>query len=210
MSRSIPLDKALDDALLVLYQNGEAIRPSNGYPLRLLVPGYEGNANVKWLRRLKVTDAPTMTRDETSKYTDLLADGTSRMFSLNLESKSVITSPSGGQQMNGPGLYQISGLAWSGHGRITKVEVSADGGLSWAEAALSGPVHSKSLTRFRLPWRWNGNESILMSRATDETGFIQPTRQQIFAKWGTRFGYHTNSIQCWGISGTGEVNNVYI
>lgn len=210
MSRSIPMSKALDDAMLVLYQNGEAIRPSNGYPLRLLVPGFEGNANVKWLRRLKVTNAPTMTRDETSKYTDLLPDGTARMFSLSLESKSVITSPSGGQQLNGPGLYQISGLAWSGHGRITKVEVSADGGLSWAEAALSGPVLPKSLTRFRLPWRWNGHESVLMSRATDETGFVQPDRQQVFAKWGTRFNYHTNSIQCWGISGTGAVTNVYV
>ena len=210
MGRSIPLSKAMDDAMLVLYQNGEAIRPANGYPLRLLVPGYEGNANVKWLRRLKVTDTPTMTRDETSKYTDLLADGTSRIFSLSLEAKSVITSPSGGQQMNGPGLYQISGLAWSGHGRIRKVEVSADGGLSWAEAALSGSVQSKSLTRFRLPWRWNGSESILMSRATDETGTVQPTRQQIIAKLGTQFNYHMNSIQCWGVSGTGAVSNVYI
>lgn len=210
MSRSIPLAKAMGDAMLALYQNGESVRPANGYPVRLLVPGYEGNTNVKWLRRLKVTDGPTMARDETSKYTDLMADGTSRIFSLSMEAKSVITSPSGAQQMNGPGLYQISGVAWSGHGRISKVEVSADEGRSWAEAALSGPVQSRSLTRFRLPWHWKGNESTLMSRATDETGFVQPSRQQLFAKWGTRFDFHNNAIQSWRISAAGAITNVYV
>ena len=146
----------MDDALIALYQNGERVRPSNGYPMRLLLPGYEGNMNVKWLRRIKLTEGPTMTKDETSKYTITLPDGKSLQFVLPQEGKSVITQPSPGLTMKGPGLYEISGLAWSGYGRITKVEVSADGGKSWAGAALQPPVLSKALTRFRIPWRWNG------------------------------------------------------
>src|SRR5215831_14138728 len=152
MSRSIPMDKALDDAMIAVYQNGERLRPENGYPMRLLLPGWEGNTCVKWLRRIKVTDAPVMTKDETSKYTDLMLDGTARQFTFRMGVKSVITSPSGGLTMQGPGLYQISGLAWSGAGRIRRVDISADGGATWAQAALSTPVLSKALTRFRMAW----------------------------------------------------------
>jgi len=178
MSRSIPIAKVMDDAILALYQNGERIRPSNGYPIRLLLPGYEGNMNVKWLRRLKVTEAPTMTKDETSKYTISLPDGKALQFVFPMEGKSVITHPSPGLTMKGAGLYEISGLAWSGYGKITKVDVSADGGKSWSPAALQEPVLAKALTRFRIPWRWNGGPAVLQSRATDETGYVQPTRSQ--------------------------------
>src|SRR6266700_104180 len=182
MSRSVPLAKAMDDALIALYQNGEPVRPSNGYPMRLLLPGYEGNMQVKWLRRIKLTEGPTMTKDETSKYTITLPDGKSLQFVLPQEGKSVITRPSPGLTMKGPGLYEISGLAWSGYGRITKVEVSADGGKSWAPAALQPPVLSKALTRFRMAWRWNGGPAVVQSRATDDTGYVQPTRAELIAK----------------------------
>jgi sulfane dehydrogenase subunit SoxC len=210
MSRSVPLAKALDDALLALYQNGERLRPSNGYPVRLFLPGYEGNMNVKWLRRIKVTAEPTMTKDETSKYTDLQPDGRSLLFTFPMEVKSVITSPSGGQTMRGPGLYQISGIAWSGFGKIRRVEVSADGGKSWAEAALTEPVLSKALTRFRMPWRWDGSPSLLMSRAIDEFGSVQPTRAALMAARGANYRYHYNAIQSWNVTPAGEIGNVYV
>lgn len=209
MSRSVPMAKALDDALLAVYQNGERLRPENGYPMRLFLPGYEGNMNVKWLRRIKVTAEPTMTKDETSKYSDLQPDGRSLLFTFPMEVKSVITSPSGGLKMQGPGLYQISGLAWSGFGRIRRVEISADRGQSWAEAALSEPVLSKALTRFRMAWRWNGGPTVLLSRAIDETGAVQPTRTALLAARGAQFRYHYNAIQSWSVSGAGEVANVY-
>jgi sulfane dehydrogenase subunit SoxC len=209
MSRSIPLAKAMDDALIALYQNGERIRPSNGYPMRLLLPGYEGNMNVKWLRRIKVTEGPTMTKDETSKYTITLPDGKSLQFVLPMEGKSVITQPSPGLTMKGSGLYEISGLAWSGYGKITKVEVSADSGKSWAQAALQPPVLSKALTRFRMPWRWNGGPAVLQSRATDETGYMQPTREKMIAVRGSRTIYHSNAITTWAVSDKGEVKHVY-
>src|SRR5438876_1312511 len=175
MSRSVPLAKAMDDALIALYQNGERIRPSNGYPLRLLLPGYEGNMHVKWLRRIKATEGPTMTKDETSKYTISLPDGKALQFVFPIEAKSVITHPSPGLAMKGAGLYEISGLAWSGYGKISKVDVSADGGTSWAPAALQEPVLAKALTRFRVAWRWNGGPAILQSRAADDTGYVQRT-----------------------------------
>ena len=209
MGRSIPLAKAMDDAMVAIYQNGEAIRPSNGYPMRLLLPGFEGNTNIKWLHRIKLATGPTMTRDETSKYTDLMADGTSRMFSLTMDPKSVITNPSFGQKMRGPGLYQVSGLAWSGHGRIRRVEVSADGGKSWAEAALSDLVASKAATRFRMPWRWDGSPSVLMSRAIDEAGNVQVSRSQLLAAMGSNFQYHNSAITCWAIAANGEITHVY-
>src|SRR5438552_803989 len=167
MSRSVPLAKAMDDALIALFQNGERIRPSNGYPIRLLLPGYEGNINVKWLRRIKVTASPTMTKDETSKYTILLQDGKAWQFVFPLEVKSIITKPSPGLGLKEPGFAEISRLAWSGNGRIRQVDVSADGGQSWAPAALQGPVLPKALTRFRIPWQWNGGPAVLQSRATD-------------------------------------------
>jgi sulfane dehydrogenase subunit SoxC len=209
MSRSIPIEKAMDDAMIALYQNGERVRPSNGYPIRLLLPGWEGNMNVKWLRRIKLTEGPTMTKDETSKYTILLPSGKALQFVFPLEGKSVITHPSPGLTLRGPGLYEISGLAWSGYGKVAKVEVSADGGKSFGEAALSEPLLSKALTRFRMAWRWDGGAAVLQSRATDETGYVQPSRAQLIALRGDRGGFHNNMIQSWGVSGNGEVKNVY-
>jgi sulfane dehydrogenase subunit SoxC len=209
MSRSVPLAKVMDDAILALYQNGERLRPENGYPLRLFLPGYEGNMSVKWLRRLKVVDAATMTRDETSHYTDVLLNGKALMFTYPMEVKSIITSPSTGLALHGAGLYEITGLAWSGLGKIARVEVSADGGNSWAEAALSDPVLSKSFTRFRMAWRWNGGPAVLKSRAVDETGAVQPTRESFVRERGERMNYHNNAIQAWSIAPNGEVANVY-
>ena len=209
MSRSVPMAKAMDDAMLALYQNGERIRPSNGYPLRLLLPGYEGNMNVKWLRRIKVTQGPTMTKDETSKYTISLPDSKALQFVFPIETKSVITHPSPGLVMKGAGLYEISGLAWSGYGKISKVDVSADGGKSWALAALQEPVLAKALTRFRIAWHWNGGPAILQSRATDESGYVQPARARLIADRGIRTIYHFNGIASWAVGESGEVTHVY-
>src|SRR5499427_6466089 len=209
MSRSFPVEKALDDALICLYQNGERVRPANGYPVRLLLPGFEGNMNVKWLRRIKLTEGPTMTKDETSKYTILLPSGKALQFVFPLEGKSIITHPSPGLTVRGAGLYEISGLAWSGYGKITKVEVSADGGKSWAPAVLQQPVLSMALTCFRMAWRWNGGPAILQCRATDETGSIQPTRAELIAKRGTKTIYHFNGITSWSVAENGEVKHVY-
>jgi sulfane dehydrogenase subunit SoxC len=209
MSRSVPLAKAMDDALVALYQNGEPVRPSNGYPMRLLLPGYEGNMNVKWLRRIKLTAGPTMTKDETSKYTILLADGKSLQFCFAQEAKSVITRPSPGLTMNAPGLYEITGLAWSGYGRIAKVDVSADGGASWTQAALQEPVLPMAVTRFRAPWRWDGGPAVLQSRATDDSGYVQPSRSRLIADRGARGNYHFNGISSWAVAPSGEVKHVY-
>jgi sulfane dehydrogenase subunit SoxC len=209
MSRSVPLAKIMDDALIALYQNGERLRPENGYPLRLFLPGYEGNMSVKWLRRLKVVREPTMTRDETSHYTDVLLGGKALILTYPMEVKSIITSPSTGLALNEPGLYEITGLAWSGLGRIRLVEVSADGGRSWAEAALNDPVLPKSFTRFRMAWRWSGGPAVLMSRAVDDTGAVQPTRASVVAERGERQNYHNNGIQAWAVATGGEVSNVY-
>jgi len=210
MSRSVPMAKAMDDAILALYQNGERLRPEQGYPVRLFLPGYEGNMNVKWLRRIKVTAEPTMTKDETSKYSDLQPNGRAKLFTFPMEVKSVITSPSGMQTMQGAGLYQISGVAWSGFGRIRRVEISADGGKSFAQAALDGPALPKAFTRFRMPWRWDGSPSVLMSRAVDETGAVQPTRAALMAARGAQFRYHYNAIQSWSVAAGGAVSNVYV
>jgi sulfane dehydrogenase subunit SoxC len=209
MSRSVPMEKALDDAMIAMYQNGERLRPENGYPIRLLLPGWEGNTNVKWLRRLKVTAEPVMTKDETSKYTDSMPDGTALQFTFPMGVKSLITSPSGGLKMQGAGLYQISGIAWSGAGRIRRVEVSADGGKTWAPASLSAPVLPKALTRFRMAWRWEGRPAVLISRAIDETGAIQPTRDALLREGGAAHRYHYHALQSWAVSAAGEVRNVY-
>ena len=205
MSRSVPLAKAMDDALLAYGQNGEALRPGQGYPLRLILPGWEGNINVKWLRRIEAGDQPFMTKDETSKYTDLLADGTARMFTFEMDAKSVITRPSGGHKLSGAGFYEISGLAWSGRGRIEKVEVSTDGGTTWTQAALDEPRHGKAFTRFRVPWRWEGGEVQLLSRATDETGYVQPTVEELIAARGENSLYHNNGIKIWQVGADGAV-----
>lgn len=209
MSRSVPLAKAMDDVMIALYQNGERVRPSNGYPMRLLLPGWEGNMQVKWLRRIKLTDGPLMVRDETSKYTVLQKDGKAQQFFFPMEAKSIITHPSPGVNMRGQGLYEISGLAWSGNGRITRVEVSADGGKSWARAQLQEPVISKALTRFRLAWNWNGSPATLQSRAVDSTGYVQPTRAKLLAERGSRAFYHFNGISTWSVSEKGEIAHVY-
>lgn len=209
MTRSIPLSQAMDEALLCYAQNGEALRPEQGYPLRLLLPGWEGNVCIKWLRRLKLGTGPFMTRDETSHYTDLLPDGKARQFTLVMDAKSVITSPSGGQKIE-PGFVEIRGLAWSGRGRITLVEVSTDGGLNWQRAQLQERVLSKCATSFRLPWRWNGKPSLLQSRCTDETGYVQPTRQQLIAVRGLHSYYHYNGIQSWSIAADGSLSNVHL
>ena len=209
MSRSVPMAKALDDGMLALYQNGERLRPENGYPLRLLLPGYEGNMNVKWLRRLKVTSTPTMTKDETSRYSDLHADGKSLMFTYPMDVKSVITRPSPGVALRAPGLYEVSGIAWSGRGTIKQVDVSADGGQTWAAAALSDPVLPRALTRFRIAWKWNGAPAVLKSRATDDSGAVQPTRDVLLSAHGTNAIFHYNAIQAWQVETSGEVKNVY-
>jgi len=207
MSRSIPLAKAMDDAMVCLYQNGERVRPSNGYPLRLLLPGFEGNMNVKWLRRLKLVATPVMTKDETSKYTILLQDGKAWQFVFPMEVKSFITHPSPGLALREPGFYEISGLAWSGRGKIKSVEVSADGGASFAPAVLNEPVLPKALTRFRAAWQWDGGPVTLQSRATDDTGMMQPTRAQFAAERGLRGQYHYNAIASWRVDQQGEVHN---
>ena len=208
MSRSVPLAKAMDDALVCLYQNGERVRPSNGYPVRLLLPGFEGNMNVKWLRRLKLVDAPVMTKDETSKYTVLLQDGKAWQFVFPMEVKSIITQPSPGLSLKGPGFYEISGLAWSGHGRVKEVEVSADGGKSWGPAVPQEPILPKALTRFRAAWQWSGGPAVLQSRATDDSGMVQPTRAQFVAERGLRGIYHYNAIASWRIDEKGKAANV--
>jgi len=208
MQRSVPIVKALDDALLAYGQNGEPLRPSQGFPLRLLTPGWEGNVQVKWLRRLHVTDRPYMTRDETSKYSDLMPNGKARVFTLPQEAKSVVTFPSGGQKLPGPGLYEVTGLAWTGKGRIERVEVTFDGGQSWHDARLDEPRLRLAFTRFRLPWRWDGKPATVASRATDETGYVQPTRDELVAARGLNSGYHFNGIKLWRVALDGSVSNV--
>lgn len=210
MSRSFPIGKAMDDAMVCLYQNGERVRPSNGYPLRLLLPGFEGNMNVKWLRRLKLSREPQMAKDETSKYTVLLQDGKAWQFVFPLEVKSVITHPSPGHLLKGAGFYEISGLAWSGKGRIRQVEVTADGGKSWTPAILNDPVLPKALTRFRAAWQWNGGPAQLQSRATDDTGMVQPSRAQFIAERGLQGYFHFNAVQTWAIDEKGEASNAYV
>ena len=205
MNRSVPLEKALDDALLAYGQNGEAIRPEQGYPVRLLLPGWEGNAQIKWLRRIEVTDRPTMTREETSRYTDPLADGTARQFSFTMDAKSAITFPTFPYVLPERGWWEIRGLAWSGRGRITRVDVSTDGGRSWTPAELQGPILPKCTVRFRHLWNWDGRETILLSRATDETGYVQPTTRQLLAARGERTSYHWNNIRPWKVAADGTV-----
>lgn len=209
MTRSVPIDKAMDDAFLAYGQNGEALRPEQGYPLRLMLPGYEGNTHIKWLRRLEISDKPFMTREETLKYTDLMPDGKAREFTLEMDSKSVITFPSGAMRLPTPGFYEITGLAWSGRGKITGVEVSTDGGQTWQNATLQEPVLDKCHTRFRLPWIWDGNEATLQSRCTDDTGYVQPTLVELVEVRGIHSVYHLNAIQSWHIASTGEVSNVH-
>ncbi|WP_249746372.1 sulfite dehydrogenase [Pseudomonas rhodesiae] len=207
MTRSIPIEKCLDDVMVVYSQNGERLRPEQGYPLRLFVPGYEGNTHIKWLRRLHVTDAPAYSREETAKYTDLMADGKARKFSFVMECKSLVTYPSGTQKLTRKGLHEMRGIAWSGHGKITRVDVSVDGGNTWTQARLQEPILTKALTAFRAPFEWNGQELIIMSRAIDETGYVQPMLEQLVDERGKVSFYHNNSVQPWRVSSSGKVTN---
>jgi len=219
LSRSVPVAKALDDAMIALYQNGERLMPGNGYPMRLLLPGWEGNMNVKWLRRIKLTELPGMSYYEARTYAPILPNGKAYQFYFLQEVKSFVTHPSPGLTLRGPGFYEISGVAYSASGRIAKVMVTADGGKTWAQAALQEPVLPKAFTRFRAPWRWDGGPAILQSRAWDEAGNVQPTRAQIIAQRGETKApvtnaaafpsQHYNGPTSWAIERTGEVKHVY-
>lgn len=205
LSRSIPTEKAFDDALVAYAFNGEPLRPANGYPVRLFLPGYEANTCIKWLRRIKLIDQPNMSRDETAKYTDPLPDGTARQFSFVMDAKSIITQPAYPVQLAQRGWTRISGIAWSGRGRITRVDVSTDGGRSWGEAELQEPVLPRAHTRFTVMWEWNGNPAVLMSRAMDDTGYTQPTRAVFEKARGKGTDFHFNYIRAWRVSADGRV-----
>ena len=206
LSRSIPMEKGMDDAMVAYAFNGEPLRAANGYPARLLLPGFEGNTCVKWLRRIEVADAPGMFRDETSKYTDPLANGTARQFSFVMDAKSLITAPAYPTRLAGPGWIQITGLAWSGRGRIERVDVSVDGGRAWMQAELQEPVMPVAHTRFRMMWRWDGSRVTIASRATDETGYVQPTLTEFRETRGSGTDYHFNYIRGWVIEPDGQVS----
>lgn len=211
MTRTVPMELVESGEVLVAYgQNGEMLRPENGYPLRLVVPGVQGVSWVKYLRRLEVGDRPYGTKDETLHYVDLMPDGRHRQYSSLQECKSVVTTPSGGQVLLDKGFYNVSGLAWSGRGRIRKVDVSVDGGRSWRPARLEGPVLPKCLTRFNVDWVWDGKPALVQSRATDETGYVQPTYRQLRAVRGKRSIYHNNAVQTWWVQENGEVRNVQL
>lgn len=219
LHRSVPVKKGFDDAMIALYQNGERIMPGNGYPMRLLLPGYQGNMNVKFLRRIKLIDQPAMSFYEAKTYSQVLPGEKFWKFHFLQEVKSFITHPSFGHNLRGPGYYEISGVAYSGTGRIARVMVSADGGKSWAEAALQGPTHPQAFTRFRMPWRWDGQPVVLQSRAWDEAGNVQPLRPDFIALRGQSsrpvknplafINQHYNSITSWGIDSKGEIKHVY-
>jgi len=210
MSRSIPLEKALDDTIIAWGQNGEALRPEQGYPLRMLNPGWEGNTSVKWLRRLEIGDKPWHHREETSKYTDLMPDGRARRFTWVQETNSVITSPCPENPLTQPGFLEIRGFAWSGRGKIKAVDISFDGGVNWERAELKGLVLSKALTQFSFKTKWNGQPWLLQSRAIDETGYVQPTLKQLRDERGGWSIYHKNSIHTWNVTESGDVFNVQI
>ena len=210
LTRTIPLAMALDDVLVCYGQNGEMLRPEQGYPLRLLVPGVQGVSSVKWLRRIEVGDQPWNTREEALHYIDLMPGGKHRQYTWIQEAKSVITSPSGGQVLLDHGFHEITGLAWSGRGKVKRVDVSIDGGRNWRTARLSEPVLAKALTRFRIDWTWNGDPALLQSRVIDDTGYVQPTIRQLRAVRGSRSIYHNNAIQTWRVDATGEVSNVQV
>ena len=205
LTRSIPVSKAFDDALIAYGQNGEAIRPEQGYPARLFLPGWEGNSNVKWLRRIELSDRPFMTREETSKYTEPMADGSARMFSFLMDARSLITYPAYPVTLT-RGWVEINGIAWTGSGKITRVDVSTDGGATWTAAKLQEPVLPKAHTRFRHLWNWTGGDAVIMSRAVDETGYTQPTRETLIKSRGVSgVGYHINPVTGWRVRQDGTV-----
>ncbi|MGR6807884.1 sulfite dehydrogenase [Sphaerotilus natans] len=211
MTRTIPMELVESGEVFVAYgQNGEMLRPENGYPLRLVVPGIQGVSWVKYLRRIEVGDAPYGAKDEAVHYMDLMPNGLHRQYTNIQECKSVVTTPSGGQVLLDKGFYNITGLAWSGKGRIKKVDVSVDGGRNWRPARIEGPVQNKSLTRFNIDWVWDGKPALIQSRATDDTGYVQPTYKQLRAVRGTRSIYHNNAVQTWLVQESGEVKNVQL
>ena len=211
MTRTIPMSLITSGEVLVAYgQNGEMLRPENGYPLRLVVPGVQGVSWIKYLRRVEVGDQPYATKDEAIHYMDLMPNGMHRKYTSIQECKSVVTTPSGGQVLLDKGFYNISGLAWSGRGKVKRVDVSVDGGRNWRTARLQTPVLSKALTRFNIDWVWSGQPAIIQSRATDDTGFVQPTYAQLRKVRGSRSIYHNNAIQSWLVQESGEVKNVQV
>lgn len=210
MTRSIPMEKMLSDAIIVYGQNGEALRPEQGYPLRLVLPGFEGNTHIKWLRRLQVSDRPFMTREETSAYTDLMKDGRAKLYTLAMDAKSVITFPSGEMRLPKPGEYMIQGFAWSGRGRVHAVDISLDKGKSWLPARIDNVPEPMCTVRFSFPWQWDGKPAVLQSRCIDETGYVQPSRAQLIPLRGENAVYHYNAIQSWAIGSDGSVTNVHI
>ena len=211
MTRSIPMEKAMDDCLVAFKMNGEALRPEQGYPVRLVVPGWEGNMWVKWLRRIEVGDQPWHHREETSKYTDLLANGQARRFTWEMDAKSVITSPSPQMPItHGPGPVVMTGVAWSGRGTVPRVDVTIDGGMNWHEARISGPSLNKSMHRFYYEFDWDGKPLLLQSRAHDSTGYVQPTKDQLRSIRGENSIYHNNGIQTWAVDAQGVAENVEI
>jgi sulfane dehydrogenase subunit SoxC len=218
-SKSIPIGKGLDDALVAYGQNGEPVRPEQGFPLRLIVPGWQGINNVKWLRRIDLVDEPYMAMMETSRYPSMRLDGKSRWFEFELGPKSVITRPAGGYKMPGPGFHEITGLAWSGAGAVKRVEVSADGGRTWKDAQLHDPIARKAHTRFSAPWTWDGNEAVLQSRCTDDTGTVQPTILEVAKLWNADVDFllktqqvvgDFNAIQPWKVNRDGSVQNALV
>src|SRR5664279_3412818 len=208
LTRTIPMAMAMDDVLVCYGQNGELLRPEQGFPLRLLAPGVQGVSSVKWLRRIEVGDQPWNTREEALHYIDLMPGGMHRQYTWIQEAKSVITSPSGGQELLDRGYHQITGLAWSGRGKVVRVDVSTDGGRNWRSATLQTPVLPKSLTRFRSDWSWDGGPALLQSRVIDDTGYVQPKMRQLREVRGTRSIYHNNAIQTWRVDSNGNVSNV--
>ena len=208
VARSIPLtDEIMDEGFIAYGQNGEPLRPAHGFPIRLIMPGFEGNLNIKWLRRLKFGDRPWFTRWETARYTQLLANGKARQFQLRMDTNSVITSPSGTMQIH-PGYNRISGLAWSGHGRIMNVDISTDQAKTWQTAQLSGIALPRAQTRFQMDWMWDGKPTRIVSRSTDAKGNVQPDRKSFIAQMGTNALFHYNAQQTWAIDANGRVSNV--
>ena len=210
LARSIPIEKCWKNGYVVYGQNGEPLRAEQGYPLRLLLPGWEGNCQIKWLGRLEISDKPAFSYQETAKYSDLYQDGIARLFTFAMDTKSVITSPSSGMTLKQKGFCEIRGLAWSGRGKIHSVEVTTDAGKSWVKADLEDPVLPFSHTRFFFPWNWNGEQTLIGSRAIDETGYVQPERKALIAKRGSRSYYHYHGIQYWKLFKSGKVENDYI
>ena len=206
LARSVPMAKMMDDAMVAYSQNGEAVRPEQGYPLRLILPGWEGNINVKWLHRLELIDQPAMTRDEAAFYTDLLPSGKARQFGVMMEAKSIVTRPSGGQHLPSPGFYEITGVAWSGRALVKAVEVSTDGGKNWKPATLQQPVLKHSVVRFRMPWTWDGSPATIGSRCIDESGYVQPTSEELVKVRGLAAYQHHNGIKWWNLQENGDLH----